>query len=101
MARKAMKVKQARRQEMVNRAFEKRTNLRKTRNNIHLSDEERQAAQVALNKMPRDTSPFRLRNRCQLTGRSRGYLRRFKLSRLCFRELAAIGMIPGVTKASW
>ena len=56
---------------------------------------------VRLNKMKRDTSAIRLRNRCQLTGRARGYLRRFKLSRLSFREMASQGLIPGVVKASW
>ena len=68
---------------------------------LHLPEEEREAARIALNKMPRDSSAIRLRNRCQLTGRPRGFLRKFKLSRLCFREFASIGLIPGVTKASW
>lgn len=65
------------------------------------SDEERLAAKITLNKMPRNSSPVRLRNRCQFTGRARGYLRRFKMSRLCFREMANLGLIPGVVKASW
>ncbi len=51
--------------------------------------------------MPKDTSYVRLRNRCQLTGRPRGYLRKFKISRICFREMANTGFIPGVVKASW
>lgn len=51
--------------------------------------------------LPRDASPTRLVNRCEMTGRRRGYLRRFKLSRIAFRELASHGMIPGVTKSSW
>ncbi|TXI40274.1 MAG: 30S ribosomal protein S14, partial [Nitrosomonas sp.] len=54
-----------------------------------------------LNKMPRDSAPVRLRNRCQLTGRPRGNYRKFKISRLCFREMANNGLIPGVTKSSW
>lgn len=66
-----------------------------------LSDEDREQARIALNKMPRDSSPIRLRNRCAMTGRPRGYLRKFKLSRLTFRELALMGFIPGVTKSSW
>ena len=65
------------------------------------SDEERMQAVYALNKLPKNSSKIRLRNRCLRTGRCRGYLRKFKLSRLCFRELASSGMIPGIYKASW
>ena len=65
------------------------------------TEEEREAARVSLNKMRRDTSPTRLKNRCRLTGRPHAYLRKFGMSRICFRELAGMGMIPGVTKASW
>ena len=83
------------------RHFEKRKTLRETTKNPHISMEERADARVALNKMPRDTSPSRLHNRCQLTGRPKGYYRKFKVSRICFRELASMGLIPGVTKASW
>jgi small subunit ribosomal protein S14 len=54
-----------------------------------------------LSKLPRDASPTRVVNRCEQSGRRRGYIRRFKLSRLAFRELASQGMIPGVTKSSW
>ena len=56
---------------------------------------------VGLSMLPRDASPTRLVNRCERTGRRRAYLRRFKLSRISFRELASQGMIPGVTKSSW
>ncbi len=56
---------------------------------------------VGLTMLPRNASPTRGVNRCELTGRRRGYLRRFHLSRIAFRELASTGMIPGVTKASW
>jgi small subunit ribosomal protein S14 len=55
----------------------------------------------ALRKLPRDSSPTRLKNRCEVTGRPRGYLRKFKLSRIAFREYAHKGQIPGVKKASW
>ncbi len=101
MARKALIEKEKRRREMVKRHFEKRDSLRKLSTNVNVTEEERANARVALNKMPRDTSPTRLRNRCQLTGRPRGYLSKFGLSRLCFRELASRGFIPGVIKASW
>jgi len=55
----------------------------------------------ALNKLPKNTSPTRLKNRCELTGRPRGYMRKFGMSRIAFRELAHKSQIPGVTKASW
>ncbi|MEM7145493.1 MAG: 30S ribosomal protein S14 [Verrucomicrobiota bacterium] len=60
-----------------------------------------QSDYVGLSLLPRDASPTRVVNRCELTGRRHGYIRRFKLSRIAFRELASHGMIPGVTKSSW
>lgn len=101
MAKKSSIEKEKRRREMVKRGWEERTRLREIGKDISVSDEERERARIALNKLPRDTSPSRLRNRCQLTGRSRGYLRKFGLSRLCFREMAHEGLIPGVVKSSW
>ena len=101
MAKKSSVEKQKRREETVKRLWDKRQELKKKALNVNLSEEEREAARVALNKMPRDSSPIRLRNRCQLTGRPRGFIRKFKLSRLTFREMASIGLIPGVTKSSW
>lgn len=56
---------------------------------------------VGLQKLPKNSSPVRLHNRCKLTGRPRGYIRQFGISRNCFREMALAGKIPGVTKASW
>lgn len=78
-----------------------RAELRATANNIKLSEEERAQARLKLAKLPRDTSPLRVRNRCALSGRPRGFLAKFSLSRIAFRELALRGLIPGVTKASW
>jgi small subunit ribosomal protein S14 len=101
MAKKSSVEKQKRRERMVKLKWNKRQELKKKGSDMSLSEEERQEARIALNKMPRDSSPIRLRNRCQLTGRARGFLRKFKLSRLSFRELASMGAIPGVTKASW
>lgn len=101
MAKKSSVEKQKRRQETVNRLWDKRQAIKKKSLDIHASAEERELARTALNKMPRNSSRIRLRNRCKLTGRSRGYLRKFGISRLCFRELASTGMIPGVTKSSW
>jgi small subunit ribosomal protein S14 len=101
MAKRSSIEKQKRRERTVNLKWEKRQQLQKQARDLSLTEEERQLARTEINKMPRDSSPVRLRNRCQLTGRSRGFMRKFKLSRLCFRELASFGMIPGITKASW
>src|SRR5437763_16646091 len=101
MAKKSSVEKQKRRERLVNLKWNKRKELREKSYNMNLSEEEREQARIALNKMPRDSSPCRLRNRCQLTGRSRGFLRKFKLSRLTFRDFASNGLIPGVTMSSW
>ena len=101
MAKKSLVEKEKRRAKKVDAAWAKRTKLRELGKDLTISDEERVEAQIQLNKMPRDTSYTRRRNRCGLTGRPRGYLRKFKMSRLCFRELANSGMIPGIFKASW
>ena len=101
MAKKSSVEKQKRREKIVKRNWDKRQAIKKKSLDMNLSEEEREQARTALNKMPRDSSPIRLRNRCQLTGRPRGFLRKFKLSRLTFREMASIGLIPGVTKSSW
>jgi small subunit ribosomal protein S14 len=98
---KALVAKQSRRQKMVDRRWDERQQLKKTIRSIHVSEEEREAARDKLNKLPRNSSPVRLRNRCKLTGRARGYLRKFQMSRICFRDLANSGIIPGVFKASW
>jgi small subunit ribosomal protein S14 len=101
MATKSSIAKQKRREKLVNLKWNKRQELKKIIVDMDKSDEERMAAKISLNKMPRNSSPVRLRNRCQFTGRARGYLRKFKMSRLCFREMANFGLIPGVVKASW
>ncbi len=101
MAKKSSVEKQKRREKLVNLKWDKRQELKKKVLNMNLDEEERHAAVIALNKMKRDTSPIRLRNRCQITGRCRGFLRKFQVSRLVFREMASFGMIPGITKASW
>ncbi len=86
---------------MVQLKWNKRQELKKIILDLNKSEEDRHAAKMQLNKMPRNSSPVRLRSRCQLTGRSRGVLKKFKLSRLCFREMANNGLIPGIVKASW
>ena len=101
MAKKSSVEKQQRRERTVKLYHERRQALKKKATDIHSSEEERSDARLAINKLPRDSSRVRLRNRCQLTGRARGYLRKFKLSRLTFREMASNGLVPGVTKSSW
>jgi len=101
MARKAMVEKEERRARLVKMNWEKRQDLKKKSLDMNLPEEEREKARTALNKMSPNTSAVRMRNRCKITGRSRGFLRKFKLSRLTFREMASNGLIPGVTKSSW
>ncbi len=101
MAKKSSVEKQKKRERLVKLKWDKRQDLKKRAADINATEEERQDARLQLNKMSPNSSPVRLRNRCQLTGRSRAFLRKFKISRLCFREMAGHGMIPGITKASW
>ena len=101
MAKKSQVARQKKRERMVKNKWDKRKALKETILDMNKNIEERLAAVDALNKMPKNSSPIRLRNRCQFTGRSRGFLRKFKLSRLCFREMANQGLIPGIVKASW
>jgi small subunit ribosomal protein S14 len=101
MARKALIEKENRRRKMVKNSHQKRANLKKIIKSLDSTEEVQIKAMDALNKMKRDTASVRLRNRCKLTGRSRGYMRKFGLSRVCFRELALEGYIPGITKSSW
>jgi len=101
MARKAMIEKEKKREKLVRLKWEQREALKKIVSDLNVSDEERMDAQEKLNKLSPNSSKIRLRNRCRFTGRCRGYLRKFNVSRLCFREMANAGLIPGVTKASW
>jgi small subunit ribosomal protein S14 len=101
MAKKSSIEKAKRRQRLVNLKWEKRQALKKQAADVNATEEEREEARVALNKMSRNSSPVRIRNRCALTGRARGFLRKFGMSRLCFREMASQGYVPGVTKSSW
>lgn len=86
---------------LVKKYTSKRTELKAIIKNQSVSDEERKIARDRLNKMPRDGSPSRLRNRCKLTGRPHGYYRKFGLGRNKLREAAMRGDIPGLVKASW
>ena len=101
MAKTSKTVKNQQRQEIVARYSARRQELKATIRNPATSPEDRETAQRALRAMPRDASATRVRNRCQMTGRPRAYLRQFGLSRVTFREMALAGLIPGVRKASW
>jgi small subunit ribosomal protein S14 len=101
MAKVSTIAKNERKKKIVAKQMKVRSALRAAVVDTTLSDEEREAAGIKLQKLPRDGSPIRVRNRCVITGRSRGYYRAFGLSRIKFRELASEGMIPGITKASW
>lgn len=101
MARKSLIERGKKREKLVQSKWEKRQELKKIVRDLNVTEEERWDAQMRLNKMPKNSSKVRLRNRCKLTGRPRGYLRKFKMSRLCFRENINNGFIPGGVKASW
>jgi len=79
----------------------KRAELKATLVNPNTTDEDFYSAQKKLQKLPRNSSPTRVRNRCSLSGRPRGYKRKYGVSRITFRELALAGKIPGVIKSSW
>ncbi len=101
MAKKSMVLRDVKRAKLVARYAKKRKALKDTIVDLKASPEERQAAVEKLQKLPRDSSPSRVRNRCQITGRSRGYYQKFGLSRTKLRELTLAGNIPGISKASW
>ena len=101
MAKKSSVVKNIRRKKLVDRYRSKRVKFKSIIKDPKTSLEEKREAFIGLEKLPRDSNPIRVRNRCNLTGRPRGYYRKFGLSRIALRELANNGKIPGVTKASW
>ena len=101
MAKISRVVQNNRRKAKVKLYAERRLAAKKIINNPRSTPEEVDAAVIKLQKMPRDASPSRVRNRCSQSGRSRGYLRKFGVSRIALRELALEGQIPGVVKSSW
>jgi len=84
-----MKAREVKRQKMVEKFAEKRAKLKA------------EGDYVGLSRLPRNSNPIRLHNRCKLTGRPKGYMRQFGISRITFREMASEGLIPGIKKASW
>ena len=101
MAKKSAIEKNKRRTLMVSRNQLKRKSLKELIQNKTTSQEERFKAVIKLAAMPRNGSKVRIRNRCELTGRPRGYYRRVAMSRIALRTLASKGQVPGMTKASW
>lgn len=101
MAKKSSVEKNNRRKLLVAKYAQKRAELKAIVKRASSSMEERLKAQDQLSALPRNSSPVRVRNRCALTGRARGYMGLFKLSRIMFRELALQGVLPGVKKTSW
>jgi len=101
MAKKSSTEKNDRRKKMTAQYAAKRATLKAVMQNPKSTDEEKAAAQVKLQKLPRNSARERIRNRCSMTGRSRGYVAMFGVSRMAFREMALNGLIPGVRKASW
>ena len=89
MAKESMKAREVRRQKLVDQYAAKRAQLKA------------EGDYVGLSRLPRNSNPNRMHNRCKLTGRPKGYIRQFGVSRITFREMAASGLIPGVKKASW
>jgi len=101
MAKKSKIVREHKLIEKVQKFAALRAELKDVIRNPESSSEEKQIAVARLDKLPKASSQIRIRNRCFKTGRPRGVIRRFKLSRISFREMALKGEIPGVTKASW
>ncbi|EWH09318.1 30S ribosomal protein S14 [Catenovulum agarivorans DS-2] len=101
MAKQSMKAREAKRAKLVAKYADKRAALKATISDVNVSEEERWAAVLELQGLPRDSARSRQRNRCNVTGRPHGYLRKFGLSRIKLREACMRGEIPGLRKASW
>ena len=101
MAKKSSIEKNKRRMKLSKQYAAKRARLKAIANDVNLPDEDRFEARLKLAELPRNSSPNRVRLRCELTGRPRGNYRKFKLSRIALRELASTGQIPGMVKSSW
>jgi small subunit ribosomal protein S14 len=101
MAKNSMKAREVKRTNLVSKYAAKREALKNIIKDVNSTDEERWDAVLKLQTLPRDSSPSRQRNRCRITGRPHGYLRKFGLSRIKLREAAMRGEVPGLKKASW
>lgn len=101
MAKKSAVERDKRRRKLADRYAAKRAELKAIANDALLTNEERFKARLKLAELPRNSSKTRLRNRCQITGRPRGTYRKFKVSRIALRDMASLGLIPGMVKSSW
>ncbi|HTT78556.1 MAG TPA: 30S ribosomal protein S14 [Stellaceae bacterium] len=101
MAKKSSIEKNQLRGRLAKQYAPRRARLKALARDRDAAPEDRFDAQLKLSRLPRNSAPTRLRNRCSLTGRPRGYYRKFKMSRIAMRELASSGLIPGVLKSSW
>lgn len=101
MAKSSMKAREAKRAKLVAKYADKRAELKAIISSVNSSEEERWDAVIKLQSLPRDSSSARQRNRCNITGRPHGYLRKFGLSRIKLRETMMRGEVPGLKKASW
>ncbi len=101
MAKISAVEKNAKRRKMVARYAERRAELKAIINDRAKPMDERFAAQLKLSQLPRNSSKTRVRNRCEVSGRPRGYYRKLKMSRIALRELGSLGMVPGLVKSSW
>ncbi len=101
MAKKSSIERDKKRRKMAKQTASRRARLRAIADDQSLPPEERFAARLKLAQLPRNSSPTRIRNRCEVTGRPRGYYRKMRMSRIALRELASSGQIPGMVKSSW
>ncbi len=101
MAKKSMIEREKKRERLVKQYASKRAALKEVATDESLTVEERFHARLKLAKLPRNSSAVRLHNRCQLTGRPRGYYRKLKINRIALRDLGSAGQIPGMVKSSW
>jgi len=101
MAKTSSVEKNNRRRQLVAQYAEKRKRLKEIADDLKRPAEERFAARIKLAELPRNSSPTRVRNRCEVTGRARGYYRKLRMCRNQLRDLASQGLIPGMTKSSW
>jgi small subunit ribosomal protein S14 len=101
MAKLSQVLRDKRREKLIEKHAEKRAELRKRLNDRNVSIEEKMEIQKQFAKLPRNSCSTRLNRRCQISGRSKGYYRKFKISRIALRELALRGQLPGMRKSSW
>ncbi|MGI9481458.1 MAG: 30S ribosomal protein S14 [Hyphomicrobiales bacterium] len=101
MAKKSAIARDLKRRKLAKKYADRRAHLKAIANDSSLPMEERFAARLKLAELPRNSSPNRVRNRCEVTGRPRGYYRKLKMSRIALRELSSSGKVPGMVKSSW